>query len=71
MVKSLDVIRQEIRSGLDRRDFAMLYLWIAFKARGGCADTAALKGFIRTGRGISDQDLEVLAVVVDELCPGR
>ena len=63
----IDDLRRMVRSGLDEGDFTLLYLWIRFRANGGCACRADLDAFVHGLRALLDNVALTLASVVEEL----
>jgi hypothetical protein len=63
----LNDLRQGVRSGLDDGDFALLYLWIRFRANGGYACRADMDAFVQGLQELSDNDALVLGAVIEEL----
>lgn len=62
----VDDLLRRVQSGLDEGDFTLLYLWITFRANGGCACRADLDAFARGLQALSDNDALVLGSVIEE-----
>ncbi|MCU1330960.1 MAG: hypothetical protein JWN34_6330 [Bryobacterales bacterium] len=66
-VLDVDDLLRRARNGLHDGDFTLLYLWIRFRANGGCACRADLDAALRGLQGLSDEDVLVLGSVIAEL----
>jgi hypothetical protein len=63
----VDHLLRRVRSGLNDGDFTLLYLWIRFRANGGCARRADPDAVLRGLQALSDHDTLVLDLVIAEL----
>ncbi|WP_284750762.1 hypothetical protein [Arthrobacter sp. efr-133-R2A-120] len=61
-----DVLRK-VRDGLDNGDFALPYLWVMFRAKGGGAGRADLDAVLHGQHALSDNDALVLGSVLEQL----
>jgi hypothetical protein len=66
MLDSDDLLRR-VRNGLHHGNFTPLYLWIRYRAYGGCTHTADLDAVLGGLRALSDDDALVLDSVMAEL----
>ena len=58
---------RQVRTGSSRGDYILLFLCIKFWSYGDCVGMAGLDAFLLGSQALSDKDLVVLVLVVDDL----
>lgn len=60
-------LRRVARTGLDDGDFTLWDIWIRFSSYGGDADALDLEAFIHALHTLSESDVHVLGLTLEEL----
>lgn len=66
-VVDINGLRQAARSGLEHGEFTLWDIWIRFSSYGGDADALDVEAFIHSLHTLSESDVVVLGLALNEL----